>query len=273
LARHSVRRYDSRPLDSDTLALVRNLVEEVKPLVPANRFEVLTRNLASDEDYVRAAGAYGRIFGAPHCLVPYIVGESYPLVDLGYRVEQIAVGLARLDIGSCYLGALKREDVIRSRFGLPGAARIGALLVFGHPATDLGSRALNAVTSFAVGATSKHPPERLFFRDTFDRPAVPPDEWMPIVEAARSAPSAVNAQPWRLLWRDDTLYLFVRRENPRYGRGSATEYRFYDGGICMGNIALAMEALGRPVQWRLLFESDPDVPPHPPHLQPLATLL
>ena len=273
LARHSVRRYDSRPLDGDTLTLVRSVVEAVKPLEPANHFEAPTRNLAFDDDYVRVAGAYGRIFGAPHCLVPYVVGEVHPLVDLGYRVEQIAVGLARLAIGSCYLGTIRREGVVRSRFGLSAAARIGALLVFGYPATDLGSRALNAVTSFAVGATNKLAPERLFFRDTFDHPAVPPEEWAPIIEAARSAPSAANAQPWRLLWHEGALYVFVRRDNPRYGLGSASEYRLYDGGICMGNIGLAMEALGRPVRWQLLSDSDPGVPAHPSALQPLAKLL
>ena len=55
-------------------------------------------------------------------------------------------------------------------------------------------------------------------------------------------------------------------------RGASADYRLYDGGICMSNVALALEALGWEGQWQMLDGDEDDLPEHPPDLQPLAVL-
>ena len=273
LARRSVRRYEKRPLDKSTLAQVREIVSGVLPLIPENRFEALMKDVAPGEDLVAALGGYGRIVTPPHYLVPYMIGSNHLLTDLGYRVEQLAVRLTALGIGSCYIGSLGREEAVRAWFGLPKEARIGAFLVFGRPSTAVGGRLFNTLIRTAAGATNKLPAERISFHDTFDAPAAPSAELAPLIEAARNAPSAVNAQPWRFLWHEQRLYFFVKRSNPRYSGGPRVEYRLYDGGICMANVALALEALGLAGHWQMLSEDEPHLPPHPSHLQPLAKLV
>ena len=123
-----------------------------------------------------------------------------------------------------------------------------------------------------VRATNKYPVERIFFSGSFDTPAVPPEELARLVEAARNAPSAVNAQPWRLLWHGGCLYLFVERHSERYLREANADYRFYDGGICLANVSLALEAQGLEARWELLSDGQDGVPDHPDDLQPLAKL-
>jgi nitroreductase len=271
MARHSTRRYAKQPLAASTLDQVREIIADVRPLVANNHFQVLIRDVAQGEDLAAAFGGYGRIVSPPHYLVPYIVGEALPLTDLGYRVEQIAVRLTGLGIGSCYVGSLGREDAVRARFGLPEEARIGAFLIYGSPAIGLGGRAVNAAIRRVAGATNKLPATRTFFDGTFDHPGAPPEDLAPLIEAARHAPSAANAQPWRFLWHDRTLYILVQQSNPRYGAGHA-DYGLYDGGICMGNVSLALEAMGQTENWELLAENDPGLPDHPAGLQPLARL-
>jgi nitroreductase len=194
------------------------------------------------------------------------------LTDLGYRVEQIAVRLAGRGIGSCFIASLGREEAVRARFGLPEGARSAAFLVFGHPTTSMGGRVFNTGVRWVVGAANKLPAERIFFQESFDNPGVPPTELAPLIEAARHAPSAVNAQPWRFLLRAGVLYLLVKRENPRYGVGLGNQYRFHDGGICMANVTLALIGAGIGGRWQLLEETDPDLPGQPAELQPLARL-
>jgi nitroreductase len=278
LARRSVRRYEARRLDAETLAQAQEIVSGVKPLVPGNRFEVLMRDVAPGEDMVQTMGGYGRLVSPPHYFVPYGVGETHVLTDLGYRVEQIVVRLTALGIATCYVGSVGREEAVRALFDLPDAARIGAFLSFGHPATGLRGRAVNTMVRRMAGATNKLPAERIFFHETFDQPATPPKDLAPLVEAARLAPSAGNAQPWRLLWHSGvlpstgTLYLFVQLKG-RYSTGGFGAYRFYDGGICMGNVALALEALGMAGHWELPAGAELDWPDHPADLEPLAKLL
>jgi len=272
LARRSVRRYEKRRLDAETLAQVQTIISEVKPLLPDNHFEALMRDVAPGEDLVQTMGGYGRLVSPPHYLAPFGQGETHILTDVGYRVEQIAVRLVALGVGTCYVGSLRREDAVRALFGLPETARIGAFLSFGYPATGLRGRAVNAMVRRAAGATNKLPAERIFFHETFDNPAAPPEELAQLVEAARHAPSAGNAQPWRLLWRDGTLYLFVQIKNRMYGISGLGGYCLFDGGICMSNVALALEALGMAGRWELLAGTEPDLPDHPTDLQALARL-
>lgn len=272
LMRRSVRRYDRTPLDEPTLAQVRAIVAGVRPLVPGNQFHALLRELPPGADPVRELGGYGRIVNPPHYLVPYVVGERHALTDLGCRAEQIAVRLAAMGIGSCFIGCLGREEAVRARFGLPEGARIAALLTFGRPARGAGGRTVNSLMRAAVGASKKRPIPSIFFAETFDRPALPPQPIAPLIEAARHAPSAVNAQPWRFLWHGGQLHLFVKRHNLSYGQGASAQYNLHDGGLCMGNVLLALEALGMEGHWVLYESHERELPPHPARLMPLARL-
>lgn len=273
LARRSVRRYDEEPLDEATLAQVGQILSSVKALVPDNEFETILCDVGEGEDLVRDLGGYGRIVTPPHYLVPYVVGNEHVLEDLGYRVQQIAVHFAALGLGSCYIGALKRENVVRARFTLPDDCRIAAFLIFGRLSRTLVGRTLNRLIRAVAGATRKHPHQRIFFQDTFDKPAFPPPDVAPLIEAARHAPSAGNAQPWRFLWHDKRLYLFVTRKDLRSARGPEEHYCLHDGGIAMANVTMAMQALGMGGQSRIVRGMEPHVPEHPADLHPMATLL
>jgi len=271
MARRSVRRYDARPLDEATLEQVRALADAVRPLVPANHFSVRLRSDLVRHDLVTLLGAYGRLITPPHALVPYLQGTAHPLTDLGYRVEQIVVQLTALGIATCYIGTLPREERAREMLALPSDARIGALVVFGYAAETVGGRALDGLVRAALGRTQLPALEHFFFIERVDNPSQPPAFLRPLIEAAVRAPSACNAQPWRFLWRDGCLTLFVTRHNPRYGVGAAQHYNLYDGGIAMANITIALEAFGMRGQWQLL--SDPSgAPPHPAAWLPLAQL-
>lgn len=270
LARHSVRRYEKGPLDAETLEAVQGAVDRAHPLIPTNRYASKLCHLPEDGNLAATVGAYGRLLGPPHVLVSYSVGPEQVLTDLGFRMEQIAVRLVAMELATCFVGTLKAEETVCARFTLPAGARTGALLAIGRPATSLGGRATNALIHSTVGAGRRIPLERLFFKDHFHLPGRPPQELLALFEAARWAPSAVNAQPWRFLWRDGRLSLFVKRRNRRYGGAAREEYALYDGGICMANLSLALEAMGRDAPWAMYVEGLADVPEHPPGLRPLA---
>jgi len=130
---------------------------------------------------------------------------------------------------------------------------------------------LNSLMRSVPMGNTRLPLNQLFFQETFDLPTNPPDHLSPILSAARFSPSAVNAQPWRFLWRDGGLHLFVKRYNSKYGPGEGQAYRFYDGGICMANIKLALKALNIKGKW-ILYSHEHEAPDHPPNLEPLAKI-
>ena len=273
LSRRSVRRYRDEPLDKNTLALIDDIVDHVRPLVPENRFRVLRRDVVSGEDLIAAMGGYGRILTPPHYLVGNTIGSKRPLVDLGYRMEQIAIQMVQLGISVCFIGSLGREENVRIRFRLNRESRFGAFLIFGRAADGITGRTINAVILRASSGASKLVVGGVFYNGSFKRAGVPPKALARIIDAGHAAPSANSVQPWRFLWRADTLYLFLRRQNSRYGSKPALqEYRCFDGGACMANVMMAMESTDLRDDWVLLDEGQPDVPVHPAELEPLAKL-
>lgn len=271
--RHSVRRYDAQPLDKDLLLMIDDVVSHARPLIPDNRFRVMRRDVVSGEDLIAAMGGYGRILSPPHYLVAYVTGGRLPLVDLGFRMEQIAVQMVQIGVSVCFIGSLGREENVRVRFRLNREARTGAFLIFGHDAESVTDRTINAVIRRASGGATKLTSDMIFYEGSFEAPSAPPKHLAKVIEAGRRAPSANNAQPWRFLWHSETLYLFLKRHNNRYGSKSDLQgYRYFDGGTCMANIMMAMEALHLSGRWRLLDGAPQALPEHPETLEPLATL-
>ncbi|MFH1086436.1 MAG: nitroreductase family protein [Chloroflexota bacterium] len=270
LARRSVRLYDQTPLDTATLGQVSALCALVEPLIPERPCHVLLRQERLTSEMVAVFGGYGRLITPPHFLVPYVDGGPHALTEGGFATEQLVIWLTALDIASCYIGSIANQPAARAQWGLASDASIGSLVIFGRPARAVRGL-LNRAVRGAIGGGSRLPLARLYFEGSFDRPAAPPGPLLPLLEAGRRAPSARNTQPWRFLWHDGALHLYVRRHNSGYMLAQYQDYRYYDGGICMANIALAMRCLGRRGAWRLTSGPD-NAPPCPPELEPLARL-
>lgn len=269
-SRRSVRQYDAKPLDAAMLAQVAEIASQAKPLVPANVYQAARRDEALSNALFALLGAYGKLINPPHALIPYIVGGEHVQMDLGYRAEQIAVRLTQLGVGTCFIGALKAEAALGPTLGLPAGAQVGAILVYGRPAAGMLGRAVNALIRAGAGAEKRLEVEQIAYEDDFDHPAHPAELILALLDAARRAPSARNVQPWRFLWREETLYLYTVANSPKYLAHGPT-YELYDCGICMANVALAMEALGIEGGWQII-ERPADAPPCPPTLRPLAKL-
>jgi len=272
LSRHSVRRYESSALSEDTIRRIHKLAAEIRLLIPGNRFEIQFRNSIPGEDLASVVGGYGRIVSAPHFLVLFVTGHEFLLEESGYCTERLAVQLNRDGLGTCFIGCISQESAVKARFNLPESARTGALLAIGWPSQGAGGRFFNRMTRKIAGAENKLPLSELFFMESFDVPGVPPPELLPALDAARRAPSAVNAQPWRFLWHGQRLHVFIKRTNAKYGGKDKANYRFIDGGIVLANLSLALEAYGHSYRWAMLTDAAADLPDHPPDLQPLAAL-
>jgi len=262
MTRRSVRRYRPEPLPDAVLDRIRALPDGIQPLIPENEFHVdVRKDMRVDRSMLRAFGAYGAVVNPPHALIPYISGARRPLVDWGYRTQQLMIGITRLEIGSCYIGVVGRQPSVRRRLDLPHNAHLGALLIFGQP--------LRSLTETPSDKKRLHI-EEISFEGSFDHPASPGENLLPILQAARRAPSAVNTQPWRFLWQDPWLHLFVQRHNRSYLSRATQPYRYVDGGIVMANIHLALQAVGRSGAWAM--PSGDDTPDHPSSLEHLASM-
>jgi nitroreductase len=243
LYRRSIRRYQSTPVPDNILESLLNYAQSILPFNGENQFLIFNWNLSKKIDLTQLVGGYGHLISTPHIWVPYLLGKDDKLVDLGYRTQQLVLQMTRLGIGTCYVGLLSTQIDLIKILGLPSEAVLGAAIAFGNPQENILGKSVNDLITGLAGGRKRLDLDKIFFIDDFSQPGLPPDELLPIMEAARWAPSALNAQPWRFLWRENLLHLLVDKKLSTYRLPRNYDYYYYDGGIALANLLLTAREL------------------------------
>jgi len=178
--RRSIRKYDLTPLDAAALEKVRAQIEKVKPLYPDIRYSVEIANKTKGMFNVKA----------PHYLLFGSEEKEGSLENIGFIGQQLDLFLSGSGLGSCWLGASKPEE--KEASALPFVICIS----FGKPAEPL-HRALSEFKRKPLAEISEGADDRL--------------------EAARLAPSAVNAQNWYFVAESGKIHCYRKKASPLLG--------------------------------------------------------
>jgi nitroreductase len=255
MERRSVRRYSKQPVEPAVLKSVSELVESLEPLSVTNQFRCQVRVIEDRSDvFASAIGSYARIISAPCFIVPSISGELRLMEDVGYRLQQLVIGLERLGLGTCWVGALSNEGRVAQMFGIRNGWRIPAVIVFGYPDAGFIGRSVNRMVRGVVGAPARLAWNKFVFSERFGQPATVGTQTLYVLDALRNSPSAGNSRPWRVALRGDELYYCIDSSAGFYRR-YRNDYPLLDAGIGMANIALALRSRGRPADWNLIAET------------------
>jgi len=178
--RKSVRKYDPAPLDAATLEAIRRQIEKVKPLYPEIRYSIEFTN--------KTKGMFN--IKAPHYLIFGSEETDGASENIGFIGQQLDLHLSAMGIGTCWLGASKPEE--KEASALPHII----CMAFGRPAEPL-YRELSEFKRKPLSAISEGSDSRL--------------------EAARLAPSAVNAQKWYFVAENGKIHCYRKKANPLLG--------------------------------------------------------
>ena len=197
--RKSIRKYDQAKPDEDVLTKVREKIENLKPLYPDIPYNIEIVN--------KAKGVFG--VTAPHYLVFGSEKKDGYLENIGFIGQQMDLFFSANGLGSCWLGVAKPDK--SEATALPHVISIA----FGTPAEPL-HRDLSEFKRKALSEMSEGSDPRL--------------------EAARLAPSGMNAQNWYFI--ADSGKIFCYRKKPNLASGIlAGKLVFIDMGIALCHIA------------------------------------
>ncbi len=273
LDRYTVRQYEQQVFSQEEYDLLDTLIDNVQSLLPDNTVTFLQLHEITPVDLLVAQGPYGTFVNSPHVLLPYTVSQQFPLVEIGYQAQQVVLRLFQAGIGSCYLGTAGRENSVIRHFDLPVNASMGASLVIGKPKQS-DFRSIANYFRKPGNPTKRMAFENFFFIDHFGQSGEVPASIVLVMEAARRAPSATNAQPWRFVLLDDWLYLYVVPKvypfvlSPRH----RNTYALHDAGLVMANMSMAYEALGEQREWVLYDFDIHSFPEFPKDVLPVAKI-
>ncbi len=241
--RRSCRTFQAEPLPQAIRAAAEKLVRApiAGPFGGQARFTIVDAGRRGKGR--RRLGTYGFVQGAPAYLAGAIASGEHASEDYGWCMEKVVLELTLLGLGTCWLGGTFRRSAFAQAVGLAEGEIIPAVSPVGLPAGA--KSAIDTLASAVAGARG-----RKRWEDLFLVPREEAGEWAACLDAVRAAPSAANAQPWRVTMepRAPVLHFF------RVSRG-LTERRALqkvDLGIAMCHFELAARELGLGGSWKVL---------------------
>jgi len=204
--RKSIRKYEPAPLDAATLEKVQAQIGKVKPLHPDIRYSI--------EIVSKTKGMFN--IKAPHYLVFRSEEKDGVYENIGFIGQQMDLFFSEAGLGSCWLGASKPEKEDLS--ALPAVI----CMSFGKPAEPL-HREISEFLRKPLEEISEGTDERL--------------------EAARLAPSAINAQRWYFIAENGKIHCYRIKSNRLLGL-IYDKLHSIDIGIAVCHIAQGSAASG-----------------------------
>jgi nitroreductase len=199
--RKSIRKYDQTPLDTATLEKIREQIEKVTPLYPDIQYSIEIANKTKGLFNVKA----------PHYLIFGSEEKEGSLENIGFIGQQLDLFFSESGLGSCWLGGSKPEEKESSGTG----KKSGVTEVSGfREAETTDTLPFVICMSFGKPAEPLHRTLSDFKRKPLSEISEGIDERL---DAARLAPSGVNAQNWYFIAKDGKIHCYRKKANPILG--------------------------------------------------------
>lgn len=200
MKRKSDRSFTTEPIDGAKLESLKNLTGNLPaaPFGSAPRFKLI---VSKDEDKtsLKKLGTYG-VFKNPAAFLIMAAGSSKEnLVDSGYSMEHLLLKTTDLGLGSCWVGGSFNKGNFSEKIGLKRGEILPAIAVLGNKAPK--KTGIDNLLGTLAASGKRKEASKLFFEKDFTTPLLPEKTGFYSIplEMVRLAPSADNAQPWRII--------------------------------------------------------------------------
>lgn len=187
----------------------------------------------------------GKMKRAPH-------GEE----AFGYAFEKIVLYALSKGIGTTMIGGTMDRKAFEQAIDLSADEVMPCISPLGYFNDKMAIK--ETLMRKAVKADSRLPAKDLFFDGSFERPLLLEEhgDLGDTLEMVRWAPSAVNKQPWRLVFEGDLVHFYEKRIK---GYVDATDWDMQkiDMGIALSHFAIGAAETGKAVE---LILNDPGIP-------------
>lgn len=234
MSRKSVRTYDGRELTpEDEYKLLKYIDSISNPFRIPVRFLLLEAEknglnspvLSGEKQYI--AGIVRKIPNAE--------------VAFGYSFEKLVLYACSMDLGTVWIGGTMNREAFEKAAGLQEGERMPCITPIGYPAEKRSIK--ESLMRKGVKADSRKPVSD-FFLTSGMKPAQAESEIVRrALELVRWAPSAVNKQPWRIIF-EDGLYHFYECKDKGYVSEEVGDMQKIDIGIALCHFMAGLEEDG-----------------------------
>ena len=254
--RHSVRTYENRPLmPQDREALLKCMKQLDNPFgVPVHEY-IIDKELNAEGEKL---GTYGVIKGANTFLGVSIPDTELAPLAAGYEFENLILFATHMGLGTVWLAATFNRDSFASAMEIPKDELFPAISPVGYPTAK---RSLTEkLMRSTMKSSSRSQWEELFFQADFHTPLTKgmAGAYAQPLEMVRLAPSAKNAQPWRVR-KTSNAYHFYADYKPGISKGEKV-IKQVDLGIALSHFHQTVLELGLTGAFEHLSQKDANLP-------------
>lgn len=204
--RNSVRSYEEKKLSTqDKEKLMAYADSLTNPFGVKVKFHIIEKDL--DSKGVKL-GTYGVIKGATTFLGVSVENTELGLEAAGYEFENLILYATHMGLGTVWLAATFSRYSFMSAMGIKENDLFPAISPVGYPTTKRSLR--ESVMRKTMKSDQRKPWKDIFFKDDFLTPLTEQDanEYAISLEMLRLAPSATNAQPWRVIKKEEVYHFY-----------------------------------------------------------------
>ena len=254
--RHSVRTYENQSLLSqDRDALLKYMKQLDNPFGAPVHIYIVDKELRSDGEKL---GTYGVIKGANTFLGVSIPNTELAPLAAGYEVENLILLATHMGLGTVWLAATFNRDSFASAMKIPKDELFLAISPVGYPAAK---RSLTeTMMCSTMKSSSRKEWKELFFQEDFHTPLTKDiaGAYAQPLEMVRLAPSAKNAQPWRVR-KTQNAYHFYADYKPGLSKGEEI-IKQVDIGITLSHFHQTALELGLTGAFKQMPQEDANLP-------------
>ncbi|MCR5302382.1 MAG: nitroreductase family protein [Lachnospiraceae bacterium] len=229
--RKSVRSYDDVPVGDD----VRKDIEEYVKDLP-NPFNIPVEFVILDANEHGLSSPV--VSGGQLYVAAKVKKGPYADVAFGYSFEKFVLHAWSLGLGTVWIGGTMKREVFEKAAGLEAGEMMPCVSPVGYPAAKRSLK--ETMMRKGIGADSRLPGEKLFFKDDWGSPLEAPSDMKDILEMVRWAPSAVNKQPWRIIEKDGVWH-FYEKKDKGFVNDATGDLQKIDVGIALCHFLMGLE--------------------------------
>lgn len=211
--RKSVRNYLEKPLSQADREEIRLCIDYVlgspSPFGTKIRIRLFDVNEQLDS---KKLGTYGVIKNARSYLGVAAEDDDEAMEAVGYTFEKVVLYAQSIGLGTCWLGGTFNRGEFAKAMEVTDREFFPIASPLGYAAPK--SHTVDRIMRKAIKADSRKSWETLFFEKDFSHPLSQQTagEYADCLEAVRLAPSAKNAQPWRVVKDGDSFHFYEKRD-------------------------------------------------------------
>ena len=211
--RTSIRTYQEREIsETDKEKLMAYANSLVNPFGVPVSFQFLE---TKGESNTHKLGTYGVIQGAKMFMGATVPNSEFALEAVGYDFEQLMLYATHLGIGTCWLAGTFDRDAFSTAFQVKEGELFPAISPIGYPAEKKSN--IDSLFRERMKSSQRKAWNEIFFKSDFNTPLTELDagEYKIPLEMLRLAPSATNAQPWRIVQANGCYHFYAKIDSDK----------------------------------------------------------